>query len=106
MRLIIFILLLLMLVALDVLVAVSASLYAGRGAVILVALFFGVMAIAVWRRWDAVLFTVQSLAIAGLLLRGVVVTEGQVLPSVVRSLILLVVANGLVYAVVRLRPSA
>lgn len=101
----IFILVLAVLIALDVVIAVSGSLYAGRSAAILVVLFFGLMAIMVWKRWNGALFALHTLAIVGLLLRGVVVTEGAVVPSLLRSLVWLAVINGLVYATIRLRPS-
>lgn len=101
----IFILVLAVLIALDVVIAVSGSLYAGRSAAILVVLFFGLMAIMVWKRWNGALFALHTLAIVGLLLRGVVVTEGAVVPSLLCSLVWLAVINGLVYATIRLRPS-
>ncbi len=104
MKLVTFIVVMLVLIALDVLIAISGSLYAGRSAAILIVLFFGIMAVAVWKRWDGALFALHTLAIVGLLLRGVVVTEGAVLPSLIRSLILLAVVNGLVYATIKLRP--
>ena len=106
MRLVAFILVLSALVALDIVIAISGSLYVGRSAAVLVVLFFSVMAVAVWKRWDGALFALHTLAIVGLLLRGVVVTEGAVLPSLLRSITLLAVVNSLVYATTRLRPSA
>ena len=65
MRLAAFILVLSVLVALDVVIAVSGSLYAGRSAAVLVVLFFAVMALAVWKRWDGVLFALHTVAIVG-----------------------------------------
>ena len=106
MKLFIFTCTVLLLMGLDALIAVSASLYSGRNAAIVAILFFAVLLVAVWKRWNTLLFALHTLAILGLLLRGVIVTEGQVLPSVVRTLVLLVALNGLVYAVVHLRPQA
>ena len=105
-RLVAFILVLSMLVALDLAITVSGSLYAVRSDAVLVVLFFAVMAVAVWKRWDWAFSALQNLAISGLLLRGVVMTEGVVLPSLLRSFVLLAVVNGLVYAATWLRPPA
>ena len=106
MRLVAFILALSVLVAIDVAIAVSGSLYARPSAAALVVLFFATMAVAVWKRWDWALFTLHSLAIVGLLLRGVVITEGAVLPSLLHGLVLLAAVNGVAYATTRLRPPA
>ena len=92
------------LIAVDLMIAISASLYSGPSAAGLVVLFFGVMALTVWQRWNAALLALHTLTIAGLLLRGVAITGGEVFPSVLRSFVLLAGVDSLVYAVIRLRP--
>ncbi len=99
-----FLLALMLLAAVDLMIAVASSLHAGSAAVVFVVLFFSAFTLAIWRRWTAALFALHTLAVLALLARGAAITGGEVVPGLLRTAVTLMILNGLVWAVAALRP--